>query len=198
MVGPQKCLSSTPGLALISVSDEAWEVMRKHDPPVRYSYLSMLDWKEIYLETGRFPYTIFTSEVVALHEALKQILEEGLENVWKRHATAARVCRAGIRGMGLEIWPARDEICTPCVTAIKTPEGIDDAVLREHMYKRYGVLISGGFKDLMGKLFRIGHMGKTADPMYVIVALSALEKSLKDLGYPVKLGSGVAAALEAF
>ena len=197
VVGPQKCLSSTPGLGLVSVSEDAWEVMRKHDPPLRYRYLSMLDWKEI-VEEGEFPFTVFTSEVVALNEALAQVLEEGLDSVWARHDLAARVCRAGVRGMGLEIWPARDEICTPCVTAIKTPEGIDDAVLRRHMYEKYGVLLSGGFKDLMGKLFRIGHMGKTADPMYVVVALAALEKSLKDLGYPIELGSGVGAALEAF
>jgi len=197
VVGPQKCLSSTPGLGLVSVSEDAWDVMRKHDPPLRYTYMSMLDWKEI-VDEGQFPFTVFTSEVVALNEALDQILEEGLENVWTRHETAARVGRAGVRGMGLEVWPACDEICTPCVTVIKTPEGIDDAVLRQHMYDKYGVLISGGFKDLMGKLFRIGHMGKTADPMYVVVALAALEKSLKDLGYPIKLGSGVGAALEAF
>jgi pyridoxamine--pyruvate transaminase len=197
VIGPQKCLSSTPGLGMASVSAEAWEVMLKHDPPLRYTYLSMLDWKEI-VEQGRFPFTVFTNEVVALHEALEQALEEGMENMWARHDKAARVCRAGVRGMGLEIWPASDDICTPCVTAIKTPEGIDDAVLRRHMYDHYGVLISGGFKDLMGKLFRIGHMGKTADPMYVIVALSALEKTLKDLGYPIQLGSGVTAALEAF
>jgi len=196
VVGPQKCIASTPGLGLVSLSQDALEVMRKHDPPLRYTYMSMLDWKEI-VDQGEFPFTVFTSEVVALHEALTQILEEGLEGVWARHATAARICREGVRGMGLEIWPARDEICTPCVTAIKTPEGIDDVVLRKHMYETYGVLISGGFKDLMGKLFRIGHMGKTADPMYVVVALAALEKSLHDLGYPIKLGSGVGAALEA-
>ncbi|MGD2148601.1 MAG: alanine--glyoxylate aminotransferase family protein [Anaerolineae bacterium] len=198
VVGPQKCIASTPGLALISVSEDGWNAMRKHDPPIRYSYLSMLDWKEIYLETGKFPYTIFTNEVVALHEALQQILEEGLENVWERHASAAAMCRAGVRGMGLEIWPARDDICTPCVTAIKTPKGVDDEELRMHMYREYGVLISPGFKDLMGKLIRIGHMGKVADPMYVMVALAALEKSLDDMGYPVKLGGGVAAAMEAF
>ena len=65
------------------------------------------------------------------------------------------------------------------------------------MYEEYGVLISGGFKTLMGQLFRIGHMGKMAQPMYVIVALAALEKSLHDLGHPVELGSGVGAALAA-
>ena len=147
---------------------------------------------------GRFPFTVFTSEVVALNAALDQILEEGLENVWARHELAASVGRAGVRGMGLEIWPVSDGICTPCVTVIKCPEGIDDAQLRMHMYEKYGVLISGGFKDLMGKLFRIGHMGKTAEPMHVVVALAALEKTLKDMDYPIKLGSGVAAALESF
>jgi pyridoxamine--pyruvate transaminase len=197
VVGPQKCISSTPGLGLVSVSEAAWDVMRKHDPPLRYTYLSMLDWKEI-VDEGRFPFTVFTSEVVALNEALDQILEEGLENVWARHELAASVGRAGVRGMGLEIWPVSDDICTPCVTVIKCPDGIDDAKLRMHMYEKYGVLISGGFKDLVGKLFRIGHMGKTAEPMHVVVALAALEKTLKDMGYPVELGSGVAAALESF
>ncbi|MEE9616703.1 MAG: alanine--glyoxylate aminotransferase family protein [Anaerolineae bacterium] len=197
VVGPQKGFASTPGLAIISVSEDAWEVMRnvKNPDPVRYSYLSILDWKEQWLEGGSFPYTVFTNEVVGLNSALTQILEEGLENVFARHARCARACREGVKAMGLELWPEREEICAPCVTAVKNPEGLDDSKLRQHMYEEYGVIISGGFKDLNGQLFRIGHMGKMAQPMYVIVALAALEKSLHDLGHPVELGSGVGAAL---
>jgi len=99
--------------------------------------------------------------------------------------------------MGLELWADSEEICATCATAIKTPEGVNDTKLRRHLYDRYRVLLSGGFGELMGKLFRIGHMGKMAQPVYVAAALAMVEKSLCDLGYPVKLGSGVGAALEA-
>jgi len=174
-------------------------VMRnvKNPDPVRYSYLSILDWKEQWLEEGRFPYTVFTNEVVGLNAALTQILEEGLENVFARHARCANACREGIKALGLELWPEQEEICAPCVTAVKNPDGFDDSKLRQRMYEEYGVLISGGFKTTAGQLFRIGHMGKMAQPMYVVVALAALEKSLHDLGRPVELGSGVGAALAA-
>jgi pyridoxamine--pyruvate transaminase len=200
VVGPQKCIASSPGLALVSVSEEAWEKMKRKKDPVRYSYMSMLDMKEQWLvdkSKRRFPFTIFTSEVLALNEALTQLMEEGPDKVIQRHKQAAKMCRAGVKGMGLELWADSEEICATCTTAIKTPEGVNDAKLRRHLYDHYRVLISGGFGDLMGKLFRIGHMGKMAEPVYVAAALAMVERSLRDLGYPVKLGSGVGAALEA-
>jgi pyridoxamine--pyruvate transaminase len=197
VVGPQKGFSAPPGLALISVSDEAWEVMRRRKSPLRHTYLSMLDWKEKWLDDRRFPHTVLTSDVVALNEALEQMLEEGLENVFARHARAARACREGVKGLGLRLWPASEDIASPCCTALVPPEGIDEASLRQRMYEGYGVLISGGVGDTAGRLVRIGHMGKTADPMYVVVALAALERALHDLGHPVRFGSGVGAALAA-
>ena len=199
-MGPQKCLASSPGVAPVAVSDAAWEKMQNKKNPVRNSYMSMLDMKEKWLiekDKRKFPLTIFTSEVVALNEALAQFFEEGPDAVIQRHKDAAKMCRAGIKGMGLALWADSEDICGTCVTAIKTPTGVDDAKLRRHLYDRYRVLISGGFGELTGKLFRIGHMGKTAHPVYVAGALAMLEKSLMDIGYPVKPGSGVGAALEA-
>ncbi len=195
--GPQKGFSGTPGLAVISVSDAAWEAMRRRKKPVRYSYLSMLDWKELWQKQRKWPYTPLVSEMVALNEALDEVLEEGLPQVFARHARAARACREGIKALGLQLWPASEDICAPAVTAVLPPAGIDEAKLRQRMYEGYGVLICGGTKALTGKLFRIGHMGRTAEPMHVVVALAALERSLHDLGYPVQLGSGVGAALAA-
>jgi len=195
-IGPQKNIACSPGLAPVSVSDVAWEKMRNKSKPVRYSYMSMLDFKEIWLEKRTWPYTPFTNEVVALNEALKQIFEEGLDNVIARHKTAAKMARAGVRGMGLEIWPESDEICGSCATAVKPPKGIDEVKLREHLYEKYKVIISGGLKDLKGKVFRVGHMGPASEPAMVVMQLAMIEKSLQELGYPVKLGSGVGAALE--
>ena len=81
-----------------------------------------------------------------------------------------------------------------CVTAISVPDGIDAHELVAHMRERYGIAITGSLKELEGKLIRIGHMGHMAQRVYVEMALSALELSLHDLGYPVQLGQGVGAA----
>jgi pyridoxamine---pyruvate transaminase len=198
-IGPQKNLASSPGLAPIAVSEAAWEKMRNKSKPVRYSYMSMLDFKEQWLcekEKRGFPYTMFTNEVVALNQALNQVFEEGLEKVIARHKLAARMARAGVKGMGLEIWPVSEAICGTCSTAVKAPAGIDEVKLRRHLYDQYRVMISGGYRDLKGKVFRIGHMGTTAEPAFVAMQLAMIEKSLQELGHSVKLGSGVGAALE--
>lgn len=196
VVGPQKCLSSTPGVCILSVSDDAWDLIKKNNPS-RFSYLSILDWKELWLEKGVFPYTPFISDVVALDKALDILLEEGLNNAWERHDYVAKVCREGVKGMGLTLWPRCEEISNNCCTAIKMPDGLDDKKFRRHLREKYGVMISGGYGELIGKLFRISHMGFTAKPHYVLLALALVEKTLDDLGYPVKLGCGVGAALEA-
>jgi len=197
VAGPHKCLGGVPGSALVAVSDHAWAKMLKKPNPLRRGYLSLLDWKEGWLGEGRFPFTAFVTNIIGLHEALTMRLEEGLENSFARHDLAARMARAGARALGLELWPARDEIMANCVTAIKVPAGLNEDEIKLLMNKRYGVVISGGLKELHGKLLRLGHMGHMAQPMYVVVALGALERTLHDLGYPVKFGVGVGAALAA-
>lgn len=195
VAGPHKCLGAAPGSALVSVSKRAWKAMQEHPKPRRRTYLSLLDWKELWMEQRRFPFTVFVGQINGLHEALSMVLEEGLGNRIARHGRAADMCRAGARALGLELWPAHDEIASTCVTAINTPDGIDADDLIMQMRDQYGVSITGSLKQLDGKLIRIGHMGHMARPLYVQAALSALERSLRDLGYPVELGKGVAAAL---
>lgn len=197
IVGSQKCFGAPPGLSILSVSDGAWQRMEARERPVRYSYLSMLDWKDRWIESGGFPYTPSISDVYGLSEALDQVLEAGVENVFARHGAAARVCRAGIRGMGLMLWPARDEIAAASATVARLPEGVDGAKLRRKMRDELGVTVSGGFKQMQDQLVGVAHMGRSANPMSVVVALAAMEKSLRDLGQPVTLGSGVGAALAA-
>jgi pyridoxamine--pyruvate transaminase len=196
VVGSQKCFGAPPGLSLVSVSEAAWDKMRQKRRPVRYSYLSMLDWKEFWLKEGRFPYTPSISDVYGLSAALEQILEEGLHQVLARHRLAARACRAGIRGMGLELWPASDEIAAQSATVARVPEGVDGKELRTRMRDVFGVAVSPGFKSMKDRLVGVAHMGRTANTMPVVVALAAMEKTLVDLGHPIKLGSGVGAALE--
>lgn len=196
VAAPQKCLGGPPGLALLSVSPAAWAAMERHPAPVRGSYLSLLDWKDTWLAERRFPYTPSVSLIYALESALAQALEVGVERYAARHALVARACRAGVRALGLRPWPARDDIAAPCVTVVAVPDGLDDAALRGHMRERYGVMISGASGALAGRVFLLGHMGKTAHPILLAAQLAALERTLDDLGYPIELGRGVGAALD--
>jgi pyridoxamine--pyruvate transaminase len=198
VAGPQKCLGGSPGLSLISISPEAWRVMEQKQPaPLRGSFMSILDWKETWLDKRVFPYTPSVSLVYALESVLTQVLEEGLEHFAARHAAVARACRAGVKALGLELWAAREEIAGVAVTGVKIPAGIEDKPLRNHMRDRYGVMISGGYGELAGQLFRLGHMGKAAHPTYLAAQLAILERSLADLGRPVDFGAGVGAAMAA-
>lgn len=198
VAGPQKCLSGVPGMSLVAVSPDAWARMEAMETPLRGSFLSLLDWKSTWIENGRFPYTPSVSDVYALESVLQQTLDEGVANIVARHQVSARATRAAVRALGLELWAASDEIASSCCTAVSMPEGIDDAQLRTTMRNKYGVMISGGYGDVAGKLFRLGHMGLSAHPTAVIAQLGVLERSLDDLGHAVQLGSGVAAALAEF
>jgi pyridoxamine--pyruvate transaminase len=197
VAGPQKCLSGTPGLSLISVSPEAWGAMEKRDKPLRGSFLSLLDWKSTWIEQGRFPYTPSVSEIYSLESVLEQTLRDGMEAVVGRHQAIARATRAGVTAMGLDLWAESERIATACCTAVRTPEGVSAEDIISTLRSRYGVMISGGYGDLSGKLFRLGHMGVSAHPTLAIAQLGLIELALTDLGMTLLRGAGVAAALEA-
>jgi pyridoxamine---pyruvate transaminase len=199
VVGPQKCLAGPPGMSLISVSQAAWEAMERNPNAPRGSFLSLLDWKERWVDTDRtkFLYTPSVVDVNGVDSVVDQVLEEGLETCIARHQTAARAVRAGVQAMGLELWPRREDYAAGCVTAIRVPEGISRAGALEHIRERYGVMLSGGYGELADKLFRIGHMGPAADSLNPVVAIAALGRGLKDLGAEVRIGAGVEATLDA-
>jgi pyridoxamine--pyruvate transaminase len=197
VAGPQKCLGGIPGLALMSVSPDAWRALEQRDPPLRGSYLSILDWKDKWIDNHAFPFTPLVSDFYALESTLSQVVEEGVDRFSKRHRMVARACREGVKAMGLELWVAREEIATSAVTGVKIPEDITDAELRGRMRETYGVYISGGFAETAGKLVRLGHMAKAAHPTYLAAQLAVLERTLADLGWPVNFGAGTGAAMAA-
>ena len=193
VAGPQKCLAGPPGMSLMSVSDAAWEKIRANPSAPRASFLSMLDWKEQWLDGDRFPFTPSVADLHGVEAAVDELLEEGLEASIERHTRAAAACRAGVRAMGLELWPRSEEIAADCVTAIAVPEGLTDAHVRAHCRERYGVMLSAG--QGAGNLVRIGHMATSARGLYPVVGLAALGRTLLDLGARVDVGAGVEAAL---
>lgn len=194
VAAPQKCLGGLSGISVVSVSDQAWEMAERNPQAPRSSFLSLLDWHGQPGEEARFPHTPVVSDVAALEKTFDLALDAGSEVLAARHELAAKVCRAGARAMGLDLWPARDEIASPCVTAVTVPPGLDHETVRDHARNRYRVQLSSGMGA--GNLVRIGHMGPAASGMFAAVGLMALGRSLADLGVPVRLGAGLEAALD--
>lgn len=195
VTGPNKCLGAPPALTMLGVSERAWQKMKDNPAAPRASMLSILDWENAWSRDEAFPFTPSVAEVNGLDTALDLYLAEGPEAVWARHALTAAATRAGILAMGLELWAADAAIASPTTTAVRTPEGIDEAKLRATVRERYGVVLSSGRSETLGKLTRIGHMGPTAQPIYAIAALTAFGGALQALGHPAPVGKAIDAAL---
>ncbi|GAV24086.1 soluble hydrogenase, 42 kDa subunit [Carboxydothermus islandicus] len=191
VTGSQKALMLPPGLAFISFSQKALEAAQENKNPKFYFSLpaakkALAEWNTAY--------TPAVSLFFGLEAALDLILEEGLDNVIKRHKLLARACREGVKALGLKLFPA-EENASDTVTAVAGDDRYDPEQLRKVLRTKYGVTFAGGQKDLKGKIFRIGHMGYV-DKLDIIVAIGALEMALKEIGYPVELGAGVKKAME--
>ncbi|MFZ5634240.1 MAG: pyridoxal-phosphate-dependent aminotransferase family protein [Bacillota bacterium] len=189
----QKAMMLPPGLAMVAVSQKAWEVVGKNSSP-RF-YFSLPAAKKSY-EKWNTAYTPGVSLFAGLDAALDMMMAEGMDNVYARHKLLARAARAAVKAMGLELL-AGEEDASPVITAVKSPAGMDGDEIRKVLKKEFGVTFAGGQGILKGKIFRIAHMG-FSDKMDVIIAVSALEMALSRLGYPVELGSGVRAAQQVF
>lgn len=195
VTGPNKCLGCPPGLTMLGVSKRAWAKMKENPDAPRASMLSILDWEHAWRSDKPFPFTPSVAEMNGLDAALDLYLTEGPEKVWARHALTAKACRAGIMAMGLKLWPASEAIAAPTTTAVRMPDGLDAAALLAAARERYGVTFSSGRNETLGKLIRIGHMGPTAQPIYVPVALTAVGGAMKSLGAAAAVGKGIEAAL---
>ncbi len=208
MTGSQKCLAAPLGLGLVSVSPRAWEAMERRGKPARSYAYDLLRWKEQWIPVSRGgkipdgtprrqPISIPTHLTSAMSVAVRLILEEGLPHRFRRHAIAAGALRRGLGAMGLEMFPD-PTIVSNTVSCVKTPKGIEPAAVVAGMRDRYGVLIGTGLDKNRSTTLRIGTMGMTASPLYVLPTLSALELALRDLGHKCEPGAGVAAAQAAF
>lgn len=193
VAGAQKSLGGPPGVALVSVSPAAWEAIGRNENAPRASYLSLLDWKEKWLGQDAFPYTPSVSDMHGLAACVDAALEEGVDASIARHAASAAVTRAGVRAMGLDLWPVSDDIAATCVTSVALPAEFGDVQVRTHVRDRYGVMLSSG--QGAGNIIRIAHMGPTANGLFPIVGISALGRGLIDLGWKADVGAGVDAAL---
>ena len=158
LLGSQKVLSLTSSLSISSISPRAWEVIGD----VNYSgYEAYSGWRKV-PETHYMPYTHDWHSMKALNLSLSAIMSEGIHEAWARHEKAAQLCRDMGRDMGLKLYPVREEICSPTVTAFYVPEGRSWPELDAEFRKR-GLVVGGNYGSLAGKVFRIGHMGSQAN-----------------------------------
>lgn len=188
--GSQKAFMLPPGLAFVALSEKAWGFVEQAKLPKFYFDLK----KELAsAQKSQSQFTPAISLVVGLREALRMFKEEGLENCFKRHAKLAYATREAAKALGLELLAPRAP--SNALTAIKAPEGVDGKKLKKNFEDMYGLIIAGGQSQLKGKIIRIAHIGYFQE-LDIIQAISALELVLKDMGYPVELGTGVKTAEE--
>ncbi|HZQ49409.1 MAG TPA: alanine--glyoxylate aminotransferase family protein [Candidatus Dormibacteraeota bacterium] len=187
--GSQKGWMAPPGIALVSVSERAWE-QQSHARAPRFYF----DWKEAktWADKGMTPFTPAIQVAYALQEGLRMIEEEGLDNVYERHARLARATQAGLLALGFQLY-AREGFRSNTVTSALPPPGLDVSALRKLLNDRYGVVIAGGQGKMNGKMIRVGHLGAIGDGD-VIQVLWALEQACEELDVAPADGRAVAAA----
>jgi len=174
--GTQKCLGVPPGLAPLTVSERA--VARLVDRPSSW-YLDLgLIARYVDGEGGRtYHHTAPISMIFALHAGLGAILDEGLDDVWHRHAECGRLLQEGLQKLGFELF-AEEGHRLPELTTAWVPDGVDEAAARRTLLERHGIEIGGGLGEFAGRIWRIGCMGHTARPRNVALLLAALEEVL--------------------
>ena len=195
VAGSQKALMIPPGLAFVSVSGRAWKAHEESRMPRFY-----FDWtaaKKAYeKDPPQTAWTPAVSLVIQLDLALRQILDEGIDNVFGRHVLLGRAAREGIKGMGLQLF-GPDEDLNSAVTASWVPDGVDGKQLVKMLFREHGIQVAGGQADMAGKIWRIGHCGYF-DSYDIIATIAAAELVLESMDHPVELGKGVGAAQRVF
>ncbi len=193
--GSQKCISAPPGISPITFSGRAMDVVRGRKTPCASWYLDLLGNLSVWERPHKYHHTGPTNLSYALHEALLMLEEEGLEARVARTAQTARALWAGLEAMGLPLLVA-PEHRLPTLTAVRVPDGVDEAKVRAHLMGHYGIEIAGGLGPLAGKIWRVGLMGASCNRRNLMLLMSALEEALRAQGHAVTAGAGTAAAGE--
>jgi aspartate aminotransferase-like enzyme len=188
VAGSQKSFMIPPGLAFISYSEKAAEKMKNAKLPKYYFDLTK---EKKNLEKQTTAWTPAITLFIGLNYALKSMLEEGIDNVIKRHSLVAQCFREAVQSIGLKLFPDVPNVRpSDAVTAIRVPDGIEGTKIPALMRDKYGVTIAGGQGTMKGKIFRLGHLGYV-DKSDIVVELQAMELALKELGYKFEFGKSV-------
>jgi alanine-glyoxylate transaminase/serine-glyoxylate transaminase/serine-pyruvate transaminase len=196
--GSQKAISAPPGMSPITVSSTAEEVFRQRKAKVQSWYFDLSTAMNYWGKDRLYHHTPPISLIFALREAMRLVVEEGLETRWERHRVNQLALIAGLEGMGLKLLVEKPSDRLPTVTAVMIPSGVDDTKLRNQLLDEFNIEIAGGFGPIKGKIWRVGLMGYSSQKPNVLLLLAALEKCLIDQGFRVSSGAGVGAAVESY
>jgi alanine-glyoxylate transaminase/serine-glyoxylate transaminase/serine-pyruvate transaminase len=196
--GSQKAISAPPGMSPITVSPAAEEVFRQRKTKVQSWYFDLTTAMNYWGKERLYHHTPPISLIFALREAMRLVVEEGLEARWERHRLNQLSLIAGLEAMGLGLLVEKPADRLPTVTAVMIPSGIDDAKVRNQLLDEFNIEIAGGFGAVKGKIWRVGLMGYCSQKPFVLLFLSAFEKVLGDQGFRLPAGAGVAAAIHTY
>ena len=194
--GSQKAISAPPGMAPITVGPRAEEAMHARKEPVRSWYFDLTTAMNYWGKDRLYHHTPPITLIYAMREAMRAVLEEGLEARWERHRENQQALIAGLEAMGLELLVSNPADRLVTVTAINIPAGLEDGKVRKQLLDEFNIEIAGGLGPLKGKIWRVGLMGYSCQKPNVLIFLAALEKTLLDQGFRLPAGAGVAAAIQ--
>ena len=194
--GSQKAISAPPGMSPITVSPAAEEVFRKRKTKVQSWYFDLTTAMNYWGKDRLYHHTPPISLIFALREAMRLVVEEGLETRWERHRLNQLALIAGLEAMGLKLLVENPSDRLPTVTAVMIPSGVNDEKVRNQLLDEFNIEIAGGFGPIKGKIWRVGLMGYCSQKPNVLLFLAALEKCLIDQGFRVGSGAGVGAAVK--
>jgi alanine-glyoxylate transaminase/serine-glyoxylate transaminase/serine-pyruvate transaminase len=195
--GSQKCLSCPPGLAPITFGPWAMNKILGRKIKVQSWYLDVTMLAQYWGQERVYHHTAPINMTYGLYEALRVVLDEGLENCHARHARQHAALRAGLAAIGIG-YAAHENHLLPMLNAVHIPAGVDDVTVRRGLLERFGIEIGGGLGAFKGKVWRIGLMGYGARPANVLLFLSALELLLSEQGHSFPRGASIAAANEVY
>ena len=193
MTGSQKALAAPPGISPISISPRAKEYMIENPPPTMYFNLAR--YFKYYEESKHTPFTPALPLLYAYREALRIILEEGLEARFKRHKICSDALYAGLSSIGFTPFAKEEEDRSITIIALNYLEGLEDKTFRNTLAQKFRVLVAGGFGNLKGKVFRVGCMGEV-NRYHVMRTISAISSTLAMMGYKTNTQEGLKIAEE--
>ena len=192
--GSQKCLGCPPGLAPVTFGPKALEAMDARKAKVPSWYLDVGMLRNYWGANRAYHHTAPVNMNYALHQALRLVLQEGLDARFARHRLHHEALKAGLEAMGIGYSVANAENSLPMLNSVFIPDGVDDVGVRKQLLNEFGIEIGGGLGPMAGKTWRIGLMGEAATKPNVLLFLAALEQCLGRQGQSPNSGAGVAAA----
>lgn len=195
--GTQKCLGCPSGMAPVTYNARAERAITSRRTPAISNYLDLAQLQRYWSPERLNHHTLPTSMTYGLHEALRLIVEEGLEARWARHRRAGDALKSGLAAMGVELFgDPRHRL--PMITAMRIPDGVPDEAGRAKLLDEFGVEVATSFGPLRGRIWRIGTMGCNAELPVVLTVLDALEHVLESFHVRVPRGEAVEAARRAY